>query len=146
MGLLINRPGRATIDLRDRHGEAAVLELNGGGCKIRPVWEGGILRGVDIACQAQASLLERGGRGAMNEAEDLDYLTARLESKLAGWLSAALQASKELKADYLCLAETLERADPAAWKALDRDFIDLLPELELQVTVSAKLNQMNDMK
>lgn len=146
VGLLINRPGRATIDLRDRHGEAAVLELNGGGCKIRPVWEGGILRGVDIACQAQASLLERGGRGAMNEAEDLDYLTARLESKLAGWLSAALQASKELKADYLCLAETLERADPAAWKALDRDFIDLLPELELQVTVSAKLNQMNDMK
>ncbi len=146
VGLLINKPGRATIDLRDRHGEAAVLELNGGGCRIRPVWEGEILKGVDIACQAQASLLERGGRGAMNEAEDLDYLTARLESKLAGWLSAALQASKELKADYLCLAETLERADPAAWKALDRDFIDLLPELELQVTVSAKLNQMNDMK
>ena len=146
VGLLINKPGRATIDLRDRHGEAAVLELNGGGCRIRPVWEGEILKGVDIACQAQASLLERGGRGAMNEAEDLDYLTARLESTLAGWLSAALQASKELKADYLCLAETLERADPAAWKALDRDFIDLLPELELQVTVSARLNQMNDMK
>ena len=144
--LLINKPGRATIDLRDRHGEAAVLELNGGGCKIHPVWDGDTLKGVDIACEARASLLERGGRGALNEAEDLDYLTARLESKLAGYLSAALQASKELKADYLCLAETLERADPAAWKALDRDFIDLLPELELQVTVSAKLNQMNDME
>ena len=71
---------------------------------------------------------------------------ARLESKLAGFLSAALQASKELKADYLCLAETLERADPAAWRSLDRDFIDLLPELELKITVSAKLNEMNDMK
>ena len=146
VGLLINKPGKANIDLRDRHGESAVLELNGGGCRIRPVWEGETLRGVDIACQARASLLERGGRGALNETEDLDYLTARLESKLANYLSAALQASKELKADYLCLAETLERADPAAWRSLDRDFIDLLPELELQITVSVQLNEMNDMK
>lgn len=146
VGLLLSKPARSAIELPDRHGETAVLELNGGGCKLRPVWEGETLKGVDIDCQARASLLERGGRTAMNDTEDLDFLTARLESKLAGYLSAALQASKELKADYLCLAETLERADPAAWRALDRDFIDLLPELELQITVSAKLNQMNDMK
>jgi len=146
VGLLKNTPGRATIELQDRHGQAAVLELNGGGCRIRPVWEGGVLRGVEIACEVRASLLERGGRGALNEAEDPDYLTARLESKLAGYLSSALQASKELKADYLCLAETLEHADPAAWRSLDREFIDLLPELELKITVSARLNQMNDMK
>ena len=145
VGLLKNAPGRASVELLDRHGETAVLELNGGGCRIRPVWEGEALRGVEVKCDARASLLERGGRGALDE-EDLDYLTARLESKLAGFLSAALQASKELKADYLCLAETLERADPAAWRSLDRDFIDLLPELELKITVSAKLNEMNDMK
>ena len=145
MGLLKNAPSRANIELLDRHGETAVLELNGGGCRIRPVWEGEALRGVEVKCDARASLLERGGRGALDE-EDLDYLTARLESKLAGFLSAALQASKELKADYLCLAETLERADPAAWRSLDRDFIDLLPELELKITVSARLNEMNDMK
>ncbi len=146
VGLLTNRPGKATIELQDRHGQAAVLELNGGGCKIRPVWEGDALKGVEIACSVRASLLERGGRGALNAEEDFDYLTARLESKLAGYLSSALQASKELKADYLCLGETLERADPAAWRALERDFIDLLPELELKITVSARLNQMNDMK
>ena len=146
VGLLKNAPGRATVELRDRHGEAAVLELNGGGCKIRPVWEGSRLKGVEISCEARASLLEHSGRGALNEAEDIDYLTAQLESKLAGYLSAALQASKELKADYLCLAETLERADPAAWRGLERAFIDLLPELELKIAVSARLNQMNDMK
>lgn len=145
VGLLKNAPDRATIELLDRHGQAAVLELNGGGCRIRPIWENGALRALEVACDARASLLERSGRGALNE-EDLDYLTARLESKLAGFLSAALQASKELKADYLCLAETLERADPAAWRGLERDFIDLLPELELKITVSARLNEMNDMK
>ena len=145
VGLLKNTPRKAAVELLDRHGEAAVLEINGGGCRIRPVWEGETLRGIEIACNARASLLERGGHGGLDE-EDLDYLTARLESKLAGFLSAALQASKELKADYLCLAEILERTDPAAWRSLDRDFIDLLPELELKITVSARLNEMNDMK
>lgn len=146
VGLLKNRPGRATIELRDRHGETAVLELNGGGCKLRPLWEGGTLRGIEVACDARASLLELGGRGALKGTEDADYLTAQLESKLAGYLSAVLQASKELKADYLCLAETLECADPAAWRGLDRAFIDLLPELSLEITVRAQLNQMNDLK
>lgn len=145
VGLLINKPGRAAIEVQDRYGQAAVLELNGGGCRIRPVWEGDTLKGVEIACEARASLLEHRGKSTFAE-EDLDYLTARLESTLAGFLSSALQASKELKADYLCLAETLERADPAAWRGLSRDFIDLLPELELKITVSARLNQMNDMK
>ena len=94
---------------------------------------------------ARASILELGGRSALKGTQDADYLTAQLESRLARYLSEALQASKDLKADYLCLAEQVERADPKAYRALERDFVDLLPELELEITVSARLNQMSDM-
>jgi len=146
VGFLKNEVGVSNVELRDRLGNAAVLELNGGGTRIRPLWEGENLRGIEVQCEARAGLLELGGRNALKGTEDADYLTAQLETQLAAWLSGALQASKELKADYLCLAETLEQADPAAWRRLDRDFIDLLPDLELEITVSAKLNQMNDMK
>jgi hypothetical protein len=38
----------------------------------------------------------------------------------------------------------VERADPRAFRALGRDFADLLPELELEITVSARLSQMSD--
>ena len=146
VGFLKNRVGRSTVQLRDSRGNLAVLELSGGGSRIRPVWADGTLRSLQIDCDARASLLELGGRGALKGTEDTDYLTAQLESRLAEYLSAALQASKELKADYLCLAEAVERADPAAWRGLEQDFVDLLPELELEITVRAELNQMNDMK
>ena len=146
VGFLRNEVGPAAVQLQGRHGETAVLEILSGSSRIRPVWEDGELRGLKVSAEARADILELGGRGALRGAEDGDWLTAQLEAKLSQYLSSALQASKELKADYLCLAETLERADPTAWRGLDRDFIDLLPELELKITVSAKLNEMNDMK
>lgn len=146
VGFLKNEVGTSTVQLKDRHGKVAVLEINGGGSRVRPLWEGETLRGLKVECDARASLLELGGRDALKGTQDTDYLTAQLEALLAGYLSSALQASKELKADFLCLAEQVERASPAVFRALDRDFVDLLPELELEITVSARLNQMSDMK
>jgi len=144
VGFLKNQVGRATVQLRDSHGSDAVLEITGGSSRIRPLWEGGLLRGLEVHADARAGVLELGGRGALKGTQDADYLTAQLEARLARYISDALQASKDLKADYLCLGEQVERADPGAFRALGRDFADLLPELELEITVSARLNQMND--
>ena len=103
-----------------------------------------MLRGLEIHADARAGVLELGGRGALKGTQDADYLTAQLEARLSQYIRDALQASKDLKADYLCLAEQVERADPQAFRALGRDFADLLPELELEITVSARLSQMSD--
>jgi Spore germination B3/ GerAC like, C-terminal. len=146
VGFLRNEVGRSTVTLKDRRGNDAVLEITGGSSRIRPLWEGDTLRGIEVQADARANLLELGGRSALKGTEDTDYLTAKLEAELAGYLSAALQASKELKADFLCLAEQAERANPSAFRARDREFVDLLPELELEITVSARLSEMSDMK
>ena len=144
VGFLKNRVGRSTVQLRDSHGSDAVLEINGGSSRIRPLWEGETLRGLEVHADARAGVLELGGRGALKGTQDTDYLTAQLEARLSQYIRDALQASKDLKADYLCLAEQVERADPRAFRALSRDFADLLPELELEITVSARLSQMSD--
>jgi len=144
VGFLKNQVGRSTVQLRDSHGSDAVLEINGGSSRIRPLWEGETLRGLEIHADARAGVLELGGRGALKGTQDADYLTAQLEARLSQYIRDALQASKDLKADYLCLAEQVERADPKAFRALGRDFADLLPELELEITVSARLSQMSD--
>ena len=146
VGFLKNEVQPASVQLRDRHGNAAVLELVGGGSRIRPRWENGTLRGLAVSCEARARILERGGRGALRGAEDLDELTAQLESTLSAYVRDTLQASRELKADFLGLGVLAERADPAAFRALGRDFVELLPELELEITVSARLAEPSDMK
>jgi len=144
VGFLKNQVGRSTVQLRDSHGNNAVLEINGGSSRVRPLWEGDVLRGLEVHADARAGILELGGRGALKGTQDADYLTAQLESRLAQYIRDALQASKDLKADYLCLAEKIERADPRAFQKLGQDFADLLPGLELEITVSARLSQMSD--
>ena len=146
VGFLKNRVSPASVQLKDRHGSTAVLEITGGGSRITPLWEGGSLRGLRVQCDARASILELGGRGALKGTQDTDYLTAQLESTLSSWIRDTLQASKELKADFLGLAEIAERSDPRAFRALGRDFVDLLPELELEITVRSRLSEMKDMK
>ena len=146
VGFLKNRVGVSSVELKDRHGSTAVLELNGGGSRITPVWEGGTLRGFRVQCDARACILELGGRGALRGTQDTDYLTAQLEATLSGWLRETLQASKELKADFLGLSEIVERSDPKAYRALGRDFVDLLPDLRLEISVRARLSELKDMK
>jgi len=146
VSFLKNEVSPASVQLRDRQGNTAVLEILSGACRIRPVWEDGALRAFRVSAACRAEILELGGRDALRGTEDADYLTAQLEAKLSQYLTAALQASKELKADFLGLAEIAERDDPAAYRALGRDFVELLPELELEITVSAKLGQTEDQR
>ena len=142
-GILKNQPGLSEITVCDRFGRPAVIELTDGSSRIRPVWEGGALRGLQVEVQLRGSVAEL---SAGTSPPDTDELTARLEEKLASAVSAALQASRELRADYLGLASHVERADPARFRALTQDFPDLLPELQLEVTVRARLDHAPDRK
>ncbi len=145
-GFLQNRVGSSAVQLRDRHGNPAVLQIEDGSCRIRPILEDGALTGLRVSADARARILELGGRSALDSSVDEDWLTAQLEHWLSQVLGSTLQVSKDLKADFLCLAEQVEKADPAAFRALGQDFVDLLPELSLEITVSVRLSQTEDRK
>ena len=95
-GILKNQPGLSEITVCDRFGRPAVIELTDGSSRIRPVWEGGALRGLQVEVQLRGSVAELSAGSAP---PDTDELTALLEEKLASAVSAALQASRELRAD-----------------------------------------------
>lgn len=141
-GLLLGEPGLAEITVPSRGGKNAVLTIRDGGSRIAPVWgEGGTLTGLRFAVRVHAAVTELPG-GA--DPEDADRLTARLEEKLAAALNETLTASKELRADFLGLAAAVERDNPAAFRRLSQPFPDLLPNLTLEVAVSAVLDQAGD--
>lgn len=144
VSFLKNETAAAEIPLRDSYGRTAVLETQGGACRVTPVWgEDGQLTGLRIAAETACSVVEQGAAG---DERTSDMLTARLEEYLARQIESVLRESRELKADFLGLAARVERADPAAYARLDRDFSELLPELELEITVSARLRHMSDRK
>lgn len=147
VGFLRNRVGISDVSVTDSHGDLVVLEIDGGGSRIKPVWSSpGILGGIDIQVDVKASVIEISGRGELGNAIYTDHLTAQLESLISSYISETLQASKDLKADFLGLASAVERSSPEYFSMLSRAFPQLLPELELKLTVRGQLRHTNDMR
>lgn len=147
VGLLRNRPGISDVQVMDKNGDLVVLEIDEGGSRIKPLWKApGELQGLEVDVDVQASVIEISGEGELQSAEYNDHLTAQLEALISGYVKETLQASKELKADFLGLASSVENRSPEYFRMLSRDFPEFLPELELDIRVSGHLRHTNDMR
>ena len=147
VGFLRNDVGISDVQVTDRHGGLVVLEIDSGKSSVKPRWAGpGELKGLEVQIEVRASVIEISGGGELDKAEYTDHLTAQLESLISGYVTETLQASKELKADFLGLSSAVEKHSPESFRLLSRSFPDILPELELTVSVSGHLRHTNDMK
>lgn len=147
VGLLTGSLPKTDITVTDRNGKNASLELNQGSAEITPVWGGkGQLKGLNIHAQVNASVLETDNWQQDNRNEYINHLTAQLESAISQRLSSLLRTSMKLKADFLGLAGQVERKSPENYRLMSQRFSELLPGLELQITVSGQLSHTNDMK
>lgn len=147
VGLLTGSLPITDITVTDRNGKNASLELNQGSAQIVPVWGGkGQLKGLNIQAQVSASVLETDNWQHGNSSEYINHLTAQLESAVSQRLSSLLRTSMKLKADFLGLAGQVERKSPENYRLMSQRFSELLPGLELQITVSGQLSHTNDMK
>ena len=147
VGLLTGRLPITGITVTDRNGKNATLELNQGSADIVPIWGGkGQLKGLNIQAQVIASVLETDNWQQGSSNEYINHLTAQLESAISQRLSSLLRTSMKLKADFLGLAGQVERKSPENYRLMSQRFSELLPGLELQITVSGQLSHTNDMK
>jgi len=147
VGLLRNNTGISDVQVHDKYGDLVVLEIDSGSSRVKPLWSApGELKGLDVQVDVSASVIEISGHGQLQSAEYNDHLTAQLEALISGYVTETLQASKELKADFLGLATAVEKHSPDNYRLLSRAFPELLPELELSISVSAQLRHTNDMR
>ena len=136
VGLMTGSVPISFIGVEDMDGRPCSLEVYQGSARLSPLWGGpGELKGLDIQAEVTASVMESGSSGAAGAEEYVNYLTGRLEAAVSEQLSSLLQSSMELKADFLGLAGRVEQ-----------DFTEVLPSLELQISVSGRLSHTNDMK
>lgn len=147
VSFLINDVGICDVPVSDRFGRSATLEISSGDCQIVPIWgSDGKLRRMQFNCDVNASLLEMENDNFLSDGEYAEYLSAQLEAELAERIEQVLSLSQELECDFLGLAVAAERASPLNFRRLGSDFASLLPDLELEVSVSAKIDHTNDIK
>ena len=144
---LLGDVGICDVEVRDKQGSPAVLEIDDGDARVTPVWSApGTLGGLDIRANVSASVLETAGSDSAGSAEYTDYLTAQLEALISQRIQNVLQISRDLRSDFLGLAGQVERQSPDYYRLMSASFPDCLPELELSVTISGTLTNTNDMK
>ncbi len=142
VGILKNAPGLSLLSLRDARGTVTELELVAGKSRLSPVLaEDGTLAGLRVRAEVRATVLEAQGGAGRGDARDADALTAALEAELAERLRSTLQVSRELKADFLGLSSLLP---PTLVGPSEADFAQRLPELSLEISVSARLSHSSD--
>ena len=143
--LLKGKPGIHSLNLRDRNGANAALEVREGTSRVVPLWrENGELQGLEISVRVSASLLEGDSQGTVDDY--FDDLTARLESAVAEQLRALLRRAKLLRADFLGLGERVEAAAPLSFRRLEQPFSELLPGLEISLSVQGSIEHEYDMR
>ena len=147
VGLMTGGVPISFIAVEDTDGRPCSLEVYEGSAQLNPVWAGpGELKGLELQVEVTASVMESGPSQSSGTEEYINYLTGQLESAVSDQLNSLLQSSMQLKADFLGLAGKVERSSPENFRLMEQDFTEVLPSLELQISVSGRLSHTNDMK
>ena len=144
--ILTDQVGIYTVELRDGLGGTATLEIDGGHTRLIPQWDGGTLTGFAVRTELSASLLESGGAGNGRDGAYLDRLCAALENEIADRENEVMQAEKTLQADFLGLYGLVERSAPSLYEGRRDAFVELLPTLAQDITVSVRLRHTSDVE
>ncbi|MGI5977732.1 MAG: Ger(x)C family spore germination C-terminal domain-containing protein [Candidatus Limivicinus sp.] len=147
LSFLTDHVGTSEVKVRGKSGGTVTLQISGGGSDISPRrGENGQLTGLDISADVSACVVEIEGKGDLSDGEYADFLTARLEEYVSDKIGKVLKLSGKLGADFAGLASRVEPSDPRAFRSLSSVFSDLLPSLELRVSVRGELKHTNDIK
>lgn len=143
---LLNRVGIADILITDRLGRPISMEISSGGSEIKPVWEENKLKGLDVFINVKAMVLEMQEDEQLMSEELSDYLISQLESYVSSKAAYVLQMSRKLQTDFLGLAGIVNMDSPIKFRGMAESFADVLPALEIKVSVSGELCHTKDIK
>ena len=95
---------------------------------------------------AHAAVLEMNGEGSMDDAAYSDYLTAQLEGLRVGEDKRGAAPVAGAGRGLHPLAAAVEASDAAAFAALGAPFEELLPGLEIRVSVKGQITHSSDLR
>lgn len=147
VGFLINEVGISVIELSDAQGRPVVLEINDGRSRLIPRWdESGQLSGLDFDIKVSATATEINDDADLSDEDYINELTGALEDYVAALCARVLRLSSRLGADFLGLGGQVDMAEPLFWRMQGKTLAQLLPGLEMRVSVQGNLSHSNDMK
>lgn len=141
VNLLLEEVAADVLELSGPAGARPALRVVEAKTKVKPVFEGDVLTGLDVSCTVEANVAQA---PAGLDGAALEELRAALEETEKRRLEAALELSRKLDADFMGLKKRAGLAAPWRWAALREQWDGAFGTLELQVTVKGTVQRGYD--
>lgn len=134
------------LELAVSNGEKLALRLVSANTKVRPVFDGDNLVGLDLDCSVEANVAQAPDGLSLEQGGELDTLRAALASTVQGRVRRAVTVSQTLDADFLGLAKRAGLSAPWHWAAIKAQWEERFVALPVNVRVEAKIERGYDLK
>ena len=141
---LLNRSGISDIVISDTEGNPVSMEIDSVKRELKPVWENKTLKGIELYIKLNSTIIEL--QDNVNTPELSDYLLSQLESAVSDRAAYVLQLSRKLQSDFLGIAGDVKMQNPEKYRSLGNNFEDIIPKLQMKISVSASLSHSQDVK
>lgn len=140
-GLFCGGPGISVVELNG----SITAELAGGGVEIAARWaDGGELEGIDIDVSVKGSVIEAPAGSDLSSRDSWDKLQRELAEEVYGWVDAALEKSRVLRADFLGLGRSIETKCPVKFASMSTPWQEAFPDIVPDISVSAQILNMRE--
>lgn len=143
--ILMNKPGYGSIALELKEGAYVTVYTEKSSSDYTAHWgDDGSLEKLSVEVKLSCGLVEVSDKLNCGEDELLSAISKTMEEKLLKDISAVLYASKELESDFLGLKGILRSKYPKEMSHLNADFPSLLPDVDMDVSVSCDITRNYD--
>lgn len=142
--LLTGQVEARILELPVAEGEMLALRVVGAKSKVRAVFEGDSLTGLKVTCAVEANLAQAPDGMSDWDTAALEELRSALEETERARIAAALALSQELKTDFLGLKKRAGLAAPWRWAAIQAQWAEQFPALDLEIVVEGTIQRSYD--
>lgn len=146
VNLIWGKTDADVLELAASNGEKLALRLVSANTKVRPVFDGDNLVGLDLDCNVEANVAQAPDGLNLEQDGELERLRTALAAAIQRRVRQAVTVSQTLDADFLGLGKRAGLTAPWHWDAIQAQWEEKFIALPVTVRVQANIERGYDIK
>lgn len=128
------------IVVKDPEDQEVSLEIITAERKIKTDINNGIPI-IDVNIEMSSNIGEQWSAGNIYRENPLDYLESQQEEIIKTEVLNVIRKAQEKNTDIFGFGDTIYHQHPGKWKAIEKNWEEIFPEMEINVSVKSKINR-----
>ena len=132
--------GPISVRLPDEAEGSFTCQILKSTAEIQPVFQDEELSMI-IDVKIRLEFLDIEGKETISNQLETDELNEQIEEEIVRMILSAVQTSQDYKSDIFGFGTAIHRKYPDQWQDIEEDWIDIYPDLAIEVNVEAKIHE-----